>query len=54
VRVVVPIFEVYFVEMWVGMGPITVNVIMFDVFMLMAGMRMGMGHCAVVVLMIMR
>jgi len=54
VRVVVPIFEVHFVEMWVGMGLIAVNVIMLDVFMLVAGMRVGMAHRAVVVLMIMR
>ncbi len=45
-----PVFEIHLVKVWVGVGPGTVGVVMFNVIMLMAGMRMGVGHLAVVVL----
>lgn len=50
VGVVMPVFEIHLVKVWVGVGPGTVGVVMFNVIMLMAGMRMGVGHLAVVVL----
>jgi hypothetical protein len=53
VGVVMPIFKIHLVKVGVGVAPITVGVVMFNMVMLMAGMRVGMGHVAVLMLVVM-
>jgi hypothetical protein len=45
--VVVPILEIRFVQVRMGMGRVVVSMVVFDVIMLVAGVRVGVARLAI-------